>query len=324
MNQIEIEWVELGIRITAELVYTKNSNLAELLWDKLPYNSIQNHALVSGDHLYHMCPFRELVYTTAMNREDRTKSADGTLFLSHLQHLAIKYGPLSEYLPAAAVGHVIPEHMPLLREAGRGTWEAAYRNKRVIEVRVTRKGQPVSRFSVPKAVPVSDASVQALINEIQAELESCWIKPPEEILDVHAGRIPSGAGSCGQYFATLVFVNGETRPLGYSALGGLIKSCMRTNVSLELLVEMTPHFIKVPAEFLGYCGLARLWDFTQRTLAALGSLGTKEEYMSLISTLALYVNRLNGWNLHYFPWRHGEEYRYQPVARDLHQRECPT
>src|SRR5579863_1762836 len=96
MRQIEIEWVDLRIKVTAALADDRNGELCNILWDHLPYRSIQNHALVSGEHLYHLCPIRELVYTPAASKEDRRQSPDGTVFLSHLQHLAVKYGHLTE------------------------------------------------------------------------------------------------------------------------------------------------------------------------------------------------------------------------------------
>jgi hypothetical protein len=60
MRRIEIEWVQPGITVTAELT-SQNPRLADLLWHELlPYNSLQNHALVSGNHLYHLVPYPEL------------------------------------------------------------------------------------------------------------------------------------------------------------------------------------------------------------------------------------------------------------------------
>jgi hypothetical protein len=314
-RHIRVDWPAIGISVTADITHSMNPKLSDFLWNALPYNSIQNHAIVSGHHLYHLCPFRELVYGAAQYKEDRTKCPDGTVFLSHLQHLAIKYGELSEYIPAAAVGQVVDGDIAALKEAGRACWEATYRSKKLVEVRVTQKDAPAAPFLVPRAAPVSSPTVQALIDDIQGELERVWVTPPPELVNIHEGRIPSRAGSYDQYFATMVFVNGETRPLGYGALGGLVKSCQLSDIDLATLRQVTPNFIRVPAEFLGYCGLERLWDFTQRTIAVLGELRSKAEYLSLISTLALYANRLNGWNLHLFPWHHGDQYRYATAPK---------
>ena len=308
MREIEIEWHPLGITVTARLFETQNRNLGDLLWGALPYNALQNHALVSGHHLYHLVPLVDLIHTPAQQKVDRTLSPDGTLFLSQLQHLAIKYGPLSEYIPAAPVGCVIPEHLPRLREAGRACWNATVGSKDVVEVRVRRSGEEAPDYRLPWPDVALPAEVDALVARIRRETEAIWIAPPTEIVRLHAGDIASRAGSYDQYFSTLVFLNGETRPLGYCALNGLVRLCTNDNISLATLCEMTPAFIRTPAEFLGYVGLETLWQFTQETLRLLPALESKAQYLASIGALALYANVLNTWNLQYFPWRHGVDY----------------
>ncbi|WP_134662553.1 MULTISPECIES: hypothetical protein [unclassified Amycolatopsis] len=309
MREIEIEWVQLGVTVNAELD-GRNPKLADLLWESLPYNSLQNHALVSGNHLYHLAPIRELIFTQADRTEDRTLSPDGTVFLSQLQHLAVKYGPLSEYLPAAPVGRVMSSDLGRLKKAGEACWDSAYLSKELVEVRVRRKHEAAESYELPPPGPVADERVEQLLQDIHDETQRIWVTPPKEILNIHDGDISSRAGSYDQYFSTMVFVNGETRPLGYCALNGLIKTCQNTSLPLDFLRQLTPNFIRVPAEFLGYTGLHTLWSFTQRVLASLDLLGSKEDYFALISGLALYANSLNAWNLHYFPWRHGDDHRY--------------
>jgi hypothetical protein len=56
-----------------------------------------------------------------------------------------------------------------------------------------------------------------------------------------------------------------------------------------------------------------LWGFVQRTLALLKDVESMKDYYTLMSALGLYGNVLNAWNLHYFPWRHGDEYLYDMV-----------
>ncbi len=309
-RQIEIEWVGINRKVTADLLDDKNAGLADLLWRNLPYNSIQSHALVSGDHLYHVAPINELVWAQPAMREDRTKSPFGTVFLSHLQHMAVKYGELTEYLSAAAVGHVIQSDVPILKAAGAEIWNAVYRTKQVIEVRVTKKGETPERFALPAPPQASAPSVNELIQEIHAETQRIWVTPPEELVDIHAGRIKSGAGSRGQWFATMLFVNGEQRPLGYGAFGGLVKCVFNSDIPLDALKQITVNFVKTPAEFLGYCGLDTQWRFVQKTLAVLKDVKTKDDYVALMATMGTYSNCLNGWNLHLFPWKHGDEYRY--------------
>ncbi len=314
MKQIEIEWVQLGLKVTATLVEDKNPNLCKLLWDNLPYASLQTHALVSGEHLYHVAPIPELVTTRALYKEDRTQSPDGTVFLSQLQHLAVKYGHLTEYIHAAPIGYVLPEDLDTLKRAGAACWRSVTDTKEPIEVRVSRKGE-TAPMRFPAAERIEDPGARQLLEDVLGAARDIWTTPPREILDIHEGRIRSRAGSLGQWHTTLVFVNGETRPLGYGAIGGLIQLSRSPEISLEVLKIITGSFIKVPAEFLGYCGLDTLWSFVQRTIEQVPALRTKDEYYALLSALALYVNQLNAWNLHYFPWQHDDDrYAYGRTA----------
>lgn len=308
MREVEIEWQPIGITVTAQLIESPNRNLSDLLWDRLPYNALQNHALVSGDHLYHLVPIPELLYTAAEYKEDRTKSPDGTLFLSQLQHLAIKYGNLSEYIPAAPIGYVRDADIPLLKEVGRACWQATSQSKQVIESRVRRKGAQVLEYRLPAFRCSGHPDLVALVDAIQRETETIWMHAPRELTELHQGMVKSRAGSYGQYFSTMVFVNGETRPLGYCALNGLVRLCKNERISLEILCEITPNLIRTTAEFLGYCGLDRLWQFTQDLIQRLRLIETKDQYLAVVGSLAFYTNVLNTWNLQLFPWRHGEAY----------------
>ena len=311
MRQLEIEWVQPQITVTADLT-DHNPDLADMVWDRLvPYNSLQNHALVSGDHLYHLLPSAEPVYRTPDHKmDDRTEAPDGTVFLSQLQHIGIKYGPLTEYLPAAPIGRVVPDDIDALRSAGRHCWDAAYTTKEAVEVRIRRKGDRVSEYPLPRPPRTGIPAVERLVDEIHDATQRSWTVPPEEVVDIHAGRISSRAGSRDQYFSTMVFLNGEVRPLGYGALNGLLRLVRTTDLPLDTLRQITPGFIRTPSEFLGYTGLHTLERFTRETTEALDLLEDREQYFALISALALYVNMLNTWNLHLFPWDHGKEYPY--------------
>lgn len=57
---IKVRWPKLDITITA-IMTDKNPTLVNLLFEKLPYSSLQTHALVSGDHLYHLVPAEALI-----------------------------------------------------------------------------------------------------------------------------------------------------------------------------------------------------------------------------------------------------------------------
>ena len=259
MRQIEIEWMEIGRTVTAELFDDTNRALGDLLWRCLPYSSVQTHALVSGEHLYHVAPIVELVTTAATYREDRTKSPDGTVFLSQLQHLAVKYGALSEYIPAAPVAAVLEADLP---GAGRG-------GRRMLGQR-----SPDQTANPGAGAPRRRARGAVLFPVLRTDRRKrgasaarrCRGRAPPHLASSRRRRSSTstpGASraapeAAGQWFSTLVFVNGETRPLGYAGFGGLMQVCRDPEISLDVLRRITRSFIRVPAEFLGYCGLRRL------------------------------------------------------------------
>lgn len=284
----------------------RNPALAQCFWDALPYRSLQGHALVAGKHLYHVAPVHSLLHAPAEYRVDRRTVPDGTLFCSRLQHLGIKYGELTEPMTATPIGQVVPEDLDALIEAGREVWHSVYATKEPVIAEVRRAGEPGGHV-LPR-LAVGDPLLNELVRDVHAETERIWLEPPRELLDLHAGRIPSKAGSYETVLTTLLFVNGETRPLGYSCYGGLVRAAI-DGMPLPWLRQMTRQLAHTPAEFLGYCGLDTLWDFTKRLEDGLEGLNSHVDFMSAAAHMALYCNCLGGWNLHLFPWQAGDSLR---------------
>ncbi|MGN9844463.1 hypothetical protein ACTMTI_40685 [Nonomuraea sp. H19] len=304
-KRVEIAWPTLGITVTAELDQ-RNPALAQCLWDALPYRSLQGHALVAGHHLYHVAPVHSLLHAPAEHHVDRRAVPDGTLFCSRLQHLGIKYGELTEPMVATPIGQVVAADLDALIRAGREVWDAVYTTKEPVVAEVRRAGRP-GGHRLPR-LPIGDPQVNALIADVHAETERIWLDPPRELVDLHHGHMPSGAGSYETVLTTLLFVNGETRPLGYGCYGGLVRAAM-DGMPLPWLRQMTRLLARTPSEFLGYCGLETLWGFTRRLLDNLDRLDNHVDFISAMAHMALYCNCLGGWNLHLFPWQAGEHLR---------------
>lgn len=306
-RQIEISWPDLGITVTADLD-DRNPALADALWESLPYQSLQGHALIAGEHLYHVAPIPTLLHTPHATRiPDRREAPDGTVFCSGLQHLGIKYGTLTEPMPATPVGRIREADMPALLEAGAAIWDAVYSTKKQILAEVRRAGEQ-GGHRIPM-LHATNTAASHLIADIVAETERIWLAPPAELDDLHQGIIPSRAGNFGTVLPTLLFVNGETRPLGYAAYGGLVRAAVQ-GMPMDSLVHMTRLLVGVPAEFLGYCGLEKLWAFTQRFLDVLDRLD-RDDFYAVTGQLALYINCLGGWNLQLYPWETGDHLRQQ-------------
>ncbi|MEW2357112.1 hypothetical protein [Spirillospora sp. NPDC029432] len=301
----------MGVAVTADLD-DRNPALAEALWKALPYRSLQGHALVAGHHLFHVAPVHDLLHLPAAHRVDRRTVPDGTVFCSKLQHLGIKYGELTEPMPATPVGRVVPDDLDALAEAGRAVWESVYASKKPVVAEVRRAGEP-GGHRVPR-LRAAGPEADALIGELHAETERIWLEPPAELVDVHDGRIASGAGSYGTVLTTMLFVNGETRPLGYCTYSGLVRAA-REGMPLESLRHMARTLIAVPAEFLAYCGLEKLGAFTERVMDSLELIRTRDDFAAVMAHMALYVNCLGGWNLHLFPWQVGDHLARAGAAR---------
>ncbi|MBF6333031.1 hypothetical protein [Nocardia transvalensis] len=304
-RKLEIAWPDLGITVTAELD-GRNAELADALWEALPYRSLQGHALVAGQHLYHVAPIPSLLHLPASTRiADRREAPDGTVFCSALQHLGIKYGTLTEPMPASPVGRIRPEDIPALLTAGQAVWDSVYSNTEPVLVEVRKAGM-AGGHRIPH-LTAADPDANRLIHDVHAETERIWLSEPPELADLHRGSIPSGAGSFETVLPTLLFVNGETRPLGYATYGGLVRAAVQ-DMPMDSLRHMARLLVGIPAEFLGYCGLEKLWAFTQRFLACLDHLD-RDDFLAVVSQMALYVNCLGGWNLQLYPWGTGDHLR---------------
>ncbi|WP_242613916.1 hypothetical protein [Actinomadura roseirufa] len=299
----------MGVTVTADLD-DRNAVLAQAVWDALPYRSLQGHALVAGHHLYHVAPIHDILHLPAAYRVDRRTVPDGTVFASRLQHLGLKYGPLTEPMTATPIGQVADADIDALTDAGRAVWESVYTSKKPLVVEVRRAGE-TSGHRLPR-LTAADPATNALVEDVYAETARIWLEPPEELVDLHDGRIRSGAGSYGTVLTTLLFVNGETRPLGYNSYSGLVRAA-HEGMPMESLRHMARTVVGVPAEFLAYCGLERLGAFTERVLDRLEHLDVRDDFVALMAHMALYLNCLGGWNLHLFPWQVGDHLR-QPEA----------
>jgi len=148
---------------------------------------------------------------------------------------------------------------------------------------------------------------KAVQNKIEKETEKIQYTPPEEVLKIfHYGIIDSGAGSYGQYFTTMVFAEGDCRALAFYNANNLLIIAEEESFTLEHLKIMARLYLPLGSEFLGYCGLEKIWKFTQDVLGALDTLTTKDDYKELINALNTYVAVVHGWIHHYFPWNIGE------------------
>ncbi|MFI2651075.1 hypothetical protein [Micromonospora fulviviridis] len=283
-----------------DLDEVNNADLVEPLWRSLPYRTLQGHALVAGDCLYHVPPAHGLVQAVPDRRVDRQAAPNGTVFCSAVQHLTIKYGALTEPMPAAPIGRVWDSDLPVLRQVGQAVWDSLHGRGEPIIAEVCRLDQPAGHdvYQHP-CISERAASLVATIAEMS---KSVLVEPPDELVRLHQGHRMSDAGSRGSVLTTLVFVNGETRPLGYMTYTALARAAKQTDISLDSLREMARMLLVKPSEFLGYCGLSPLWAATEEVVDILSRDIERLDFVALMEQMALYVNALGAWNLQLFPW----------------------
>ena len=157
-------------------------------------------------------------------------------------------------------------------------------------------------------------TAKVLLDDMRAENLRCETTPPPEVVRVfHQRIIDSGAGTEGLPLLTWFFAANDARYV--CAYTYQILRLDRTgDFSLDQLKLMVRNFIPQPAEFIGYCGLATVWRYTESILALLDDLTDREELLDLLGELQLYGAHLNAWIHHYYPW--GIGYIYQPANPD--------
>ena len=100
------------------------------------------------------------------------------MFLSSFQHLAIKYGRVTEHHPAAPCGNVIPEDLEKLRWLGNEVWRSQYETKQPIEVILwdASKPEPDSKNLLLRLQRTGvTEEVKSLVKEIHEEV--CFAAP---------------------------------------------------------------------------------------------------------------------------------------------------
>jgi hypothetical protein len=140
-KRVAIEWPDLHISVSATLLEDKNPELCEVFWTHLPFQSVQEHAVVSGEGIYCWAP----IVTTAPVRytERLTEMPEGRL--QYIQatgnKIGLDYGPITEPLDhATPIGQVAEDDLPKLKSVGKAVWDSAFYTKKIIMVHFKKAG----------------------------------------------------------------------------------------------------------------------------------------------------------------------------------------
>jgi|SRR5579884_386514 hypothetical protein len=118
---IRMTWPSLDASASIQLLDDRAPTICNLLWDALPWESVQGHALISGFMMFATSP----VFTLAReNVRLFTQMGPGDCaYGPGSQNVVVAYGPLTEPEGISVWGHVPREHWPTLRRVGQRAWQ---------------------------------------------------------------------------------------------------------------------------------------------------------------------------------------------------------
>lgn len=115
-----MSWPALDARISIRLLEDEAPTVCRMLWEALPYKSLQSHALITGQMLLATAP----VFTLAReNLRLYTEVEPGAcLYGAGSQNVIISYGALTEPEGSGIWGQVLDEDMETLAGVGLAAW----------------------------------------------------------------------------------------------------------------------------------------------------------------------------------------------------------
>jgi len=137
---MEVEWPKLGITVQAESL-DFNQRFSEKFWESLPFETIQLHAMVTGEDMYSYCPVSPLEHQRlAEVAKPISELPVGQITWSILGLVAIVYGPCTEPLATRPIALIPERDHQKLKEAGRAAWNSIFFTKEPLGV-IFREGR---------------------------------------------------------------------------------------------------------------------------------------------------------------------------------------
>lgn len=131
-QRVRISWKPLNITVNATLATNENPELCADLVAALPFTTIQDHAVVTGESMYAWSPF---VSTAPIRLRERICDAPiGRLRFSQStgQKFIVQYGPTTEDLAQPVLGEIDEADAAKLAEVGKAVWESTFESKDLI------------------------------------------------------------------------------------------------------------------------------------------------------------------------------------------------
>lgn len=313
---IKMTFKPCDLSINVKLTLSHNTQIINKLLQVLPYKSLLTHTIVSGGNIYHNTPIGNDFEFTPTSYTNRIDAPIGTVFMSDLQSIFIKYADISETNDYPVIGKVVDSDIEKLIHIGNLCWNSIYYSKEIILTEVNSLHNDTGKL---KHVPVFnflskniDAALMQLSVDMKKALENIWIDPPNELKLIFSGKAKKKPGSNNQYFSAITFVMSTLQQIAALGNATLVAKMAQSNeFSLTALKKLIKHLLPLHIfDFLGYCGLESYSKNAYKFLQLIDGIKLKEDFFCLASIFAIYTNHMHLWSLHYFPWSEGENYKY--------------
>ena len=131
-------WEPLGISARAWLAVEQNPELCQDLLAALPFTILQQHPMVTGESLFAWTPLASTAPVRVL--EEIRFAPIGRLRFSQRtgQKIIVQYGATKETIFAPVLGGIVKEDIPKLPGLGRAVWQANYKSKDLIWLKVER------------------------------------------------------------------------------------------------------------------------------------------------------------------------------------------
>jgi hypothetical protein len=293
-----MRWPKLGKEV--RVVPTEhNQKLFDWFVENLPTSCLQTHTVVAGYSLFMLnlpmkksFPWRQ----EDLPIEDIVQMPKGrfTFFMTtgKVANLSCKWDEVTEPMSYITWAEVADEDKPILYEVGKKIYDIAMGStKEIVYVEFVRPGEPMTQ------------NWKDLKARIDAENERIRMNPPEEVVKiVHYRIVDSQAGTDQQALSNWFFSATDIRYV-QAYLYNILRLAMDEKYTTAQIKIMTKTMLAQPAEFAGYCGFHKIWDFTKPLLEILDEMDDRDDVLDLLNSLLLYSSNLNAWIHHYFPWK---------------------
>jgi hypothetical protein len=295
--QFLMRWPELDKQVRVEPI-NHNQKLFDWFVENLPTSCLQTHTVVAGYSLFMLnLPMKK---TFSWRQEDLPiediklmPKGRFTFFMTvgKVANLSCKWGEVTEPMSYITWAEVVDEDKPILFEVGKKIWEIAMSStKEIVHVEFVLPGEKPRKWHDLKAI-------------IDAENERIRLLPPEEVVKVvHYRIVDTRAGTDNQALSNWFFSANDIRYVA-AYLYNIIRLAMDDKYTTAQIKTMAKTMLAQPAEFAGYSGFHKIWEFTKPVLDVLDEVEDRNDVLDLLNSLYLYASNLNAWIHHYFPWK---------------------